>query len=162
MIAPNPDRRNGAHAQAHEAFLDNGRGMPKVQGRYRHPDGNEYVVIAIANEHSENEEKHPPTVVYQGDNGRVWGTPLQEFVRKMTPVPPNTTIVEVTDRGPVEVSFLDHMGYRIVLEEHPTAEYLKLSYPNQMPVLLDRDRCILLSNYLGSYIINGKLPERSL
>lgn len=151
-----------SYAKAHEVFLDTGKGMPKVQGRYRHPNGAEYVVIAIANEHSDREDEYPPAVVYQGDNGRVWTKPLKDFIRKMTLVPPSTVTVEVTARGPVEVSFIDHMGYKVVLEEHPTAKYLKLGYPNQMPVLLDRDRCILLSNYLGSYITNDQLPENPL
>lgn len=135
---------------------------PAPQERYRHRSGREYTVIALANEHTTQPDSYPVMVVYQGDNGNIWAKELNVFLAKMTPIPNDTVDVEVTDRGPVEVSFLDHMGYKVVLEEHPTAEHLKLGYPNQIPLLLDRDRCILLSNYLGSYVLNGQLPENPL
>lgn len=135
---------------------------PAPQERYRHHTGREYTVIALANADTSDPEKYPVTVVYQGDNGKVWTKLLDDFAAKMVLVSPGTVVVEVTDRGPVEVSFLDHMGYKVVLEEHPTAAHLKLGYPNQMPVLLDHDRAQLLANYLGYFLQHGELPEEVL
>lgn len=135
--------------------------LPAPTDRYRHENGAEYTVECLANTDSTRPE-YPATVVYRGDNGKVWAKTLDNFLAKMTFVPRTEVEVAVTDRGPVEVYFQDHMGYRVVLEEHPTAEYLKIGYPNQMPVLLDRERAQLLANYLGYYLHHGQLPEEAL
>lgn len=50
---------------------------------YDHHNGSRYVVLVIANEHSEREE-YPVTVVYQGlHNKKVWTKPLDNFLRRM-------------------------------------------------------------------------------
>ena len=53
--------------------------------RWRHRNGNAYTVLMLANEHTDRPEKYPVTVVYQGDNGRVWSRPLSDWRRSMTP-----------------------------------------------------------------------------
>ncbi len=54
---------------------------------WRHTNGNVYTVLMIANEFTENPDKYPVTVVYQGANGRVWCRPLSDWHRSMTPMP---------------------------------------------------------------------------
>lgn len=56
---------------------------PKPTHVYQHVNGNVYTIIAIANEDSLRPE-YPPTVVYQGHNGKVWAKPLTNFIAKMT------------------------------------------------------------------------------
>lgn len=52
--------------------------------RWRHSNGNIYAVILIANEHSENQDRYPTTVVYRGYNGKTWSRPLSDWHRSMT------------------------------------------------------------------------------
>lgn len=56
---------------------------PAIGQVYQHINGNIYSIIAIANEYSERPE-YPPTVVYAGENKRIWAKPLDNFQRKMT------------------------------------------------------------------------------
>lgn len=57
--------------------------MPMVNDVYKHHNGNEYVVIAIANEQSTRPE-YPVTVIYQGRlNKAIWAKPLDNFQEKM-------------------------------------------------------------------------------
>lgn len=60
--------------------------IPSPQSRWRHTNGNLYTVLCIANEFTERPEQYPPTVVYQGDNGRIWSRPVADWARSMTPV----------------------------------------------------------------------------
>ncbi len=53
---------------------------------WRHTNGNRYTVMCIANEFTERPEQYPQTVVYQGENGRIWSRPVSEWARSMTPV----------------------------------------------------------------------------
>ncbi len=55
--------------------------------RWRHTNGCEYNIVLIANEFSTNLEKYPVTVVYTGDNGKVWSRPLSDWDRSMTRIP---------------------------------------------------------------------------
>lgn len=50
---------------------------------WRHRNGNTYVVLLLANEHS---TKYPVTVVYQGTNGNVLSRPLDTWHDSMTEV----------------------------------------------------------------------------
>lgn len=52
--------------------------------RWRHSSGNIYAVILIANEHSENQDRYPTTVVYRDYDGRTWSKPLSDWRRSMT------------------------------------------------------------------------------
>lgn len=52
--------------------------------RWRHSNGNIYAVILIANEHSENQDRYPTTVVYRDYDGRTWSRPLSDWHRSMT------------------------------------------------------------------------------
>lgn len=51
---------------------------------WNHTNGNEYTVLLITNEYSENQDKYPTTVVYQGKNKRIWSRPLLDWHRSMT------------------------------------------------------------------------------
>lgn len=52
--------------------------------RWRHSNGNTYAVIFITNEHSENQDRYPTTVVYRDYDGRTWSKPLSDWHRSMT------------------------------------------------------------------------------
>ena len=55
----------------------------EIGQRWAHHNGITYTVILLANEHSQN-ESYPITVVYKGDNGKIWCKPLGNFLAKMT------------------------------------------------------------------------------
>jgi len=55
---------------------------PEIGSIYKHHNGNEYTVLQIANTHAESED-YPITVVYQGNNGKVWAKTLDNFNNKM-------------------------------------------------------------------------------
>ena len=57
--------------------------VPTRHSQWKHYNGCEYKVIEIANCHSVN-ERYPITVVYMGNNGRVWCRPLSDWHRSMT------------------------------------------------------------------------------
>lgn len=59
--------------------------IPKTGERYKHHNGNEYEVVIMSNLDSQRPE-YPPTVVYKGDNGKVWSKTLADFNAKMTRV----------------------------------------------------------------------------
>lgn len=52
--------------------------------RWTHSNGNVYTVTDIANKDSNNQEKYPITVVYKGEDGKVWSLPLIDWHRRMT------------------------------------------------------------------------------
>jgi hypothetical protein len=59
--------------------------MPRAGDIWQHYNGNQYVVLHIANEHTERPEQYPPTVVYAGyENERVWARPLSDWHRSMS------------------------------------------------------------------------------
>lgn len=55
---------------------------PEIGSMYKHHNGNEYTVLQIANTHAQSED-YPITVVYQGNNGKVWAKTLDNFNNKM-------------------------------------------------------------------------------
>lgn len=58
---------------------------PCVGDVWRHRNGNLYIVMCLANAHTERPEKYPITVVYLGCiNGKVWARPLSDWHRSMT------------------------------------------------------------------------------
>ena len=52
--------------------------------KWKHYNGIEYKVIAIANE--ENTEKYPTQVIYKGENGKVWSRLLSDWHRSFTEI----------------------------------------------------------------------------
>lgn len=60
--------------------------IPQPGERYKHHNGNEYEVIVVSNLDSRRPE-YPVTVVYKGENGKVWSKPLADFKAKMSLVP---------------------------------------------------------------------------
>lgn len=52
--------------------------------RWRHSNGNTYTVLIITNEHSENQDRYPTTVVYRDCDYEVWSKPLSDWHRSMT------------------------------------------------------------------------------
>lgn len=62
---------------------------------WRHRNGNLYIVMCLANEHTERPEQYPVTVIYRGCiNGKVWARPLVDWHRSMA------YIGECYDEGP--------------------------------------------------------------
>jgi hypothetical protein len=54
---------------------------------WKHTNGNLYIVELIANNEGDNEikrQKYPETVVYRGENGKVWARRLDDWHRSMT------------------------------------------------------------------------------
>jgi len=64
-----------------------------VHQTYRHHSGRTYTVTDVTNEHSDNQEKFPLTVVYVDQMGRTWSRPAVDFLQKMT------LVSEVPDVG---------------------------------------------------------------
>lgn len=52
--------------------------------RWKHSNGSTYAVILITNDHSENQDRYPTTVVYRDYNGITWSKPLSDWHRSMT------------------------------------------------------------------------------
>lgn len=50
-----------------------------------HTNGNKYRVLCVANEHTAHPDKYPITVVYQGENLKIWSRPLNDWHRSMAP-----------------------------------------------------------------------------
>lgn len=55
---------------------------PAMLSRWKHHSGREYTVLFLTNE--PDGEKCPRTVVYEGDNGKLWSGPLNDWHRRMT------------------------------------------------------------------------------
>lgn len=55
-----------------------------VGSKWRHRNGASYTVIMLTNLYTESPEVYPITVVYRGDNGKVWSRPLNDWHRSMT------------------------------------------------------------------------------
>ena len=58
---------------------------------WTHRNGALYTVLMIANSDTEDEARYPVTVVYQGDNGKVWSRPASDWHRSMTATAPQST-----------------------------------------------------------------------
>jgi len=84
-----PDYRPDLYDKMYEN-LDNGlnadgseqtkQDVPKIGSKWQHTNGIKYQVTLIANSDSIN-DKYPVTVVYQGDNKKVWSRPLSDWGR---------------------------------------------------------------------------------
>ncbi len=58
--------------------------LPTPGSVWSHTNGNRYTVMCIANEFTERPEQYPQTVVYQGENGRIWSRHVSDWARSMT------------------------------------------------------------------------------
>jgi hypothetical protein len=60
--------------------------IPKIDTRWRHTNGNHYIIYDVTNLHSTNLEKYPIRISYRGDNGFTWSRNLDDWHRSMTKV----------------------------------------------------------------------------
>lgn len=81
--------------------------LPSTGDTWRHHKGNEYEVLLLSNQYSQQPE-YPPTVVYQGANGKVWSKSLVNFLKKMTFV----RKAEEVECGTLDVPTLGITGVR--------------------------------------------------
>lgn len=51
---------------------------------WRHHSGQMYTVLGLANDVVEAKPDYPPTVVYTGENGKMWAGRLDDWHRRMT------------------------------------------------------------------------------
>ena len=58
--------------------------LPEIGSRWRHRNGNLYEVESITNISTERPEKYPVTVVYRGENGKLWSRAAADWGRSMT------------------------------------------------------------------------------
>lgn len=62
--------------------------VPPSGSRWKHTNGNEYVVEFITNEKTKNPDKYPASVVYRNaSNGTLWSRALDDWYRSMTEIP---------------------------------------------------------------------------
>lgn len=93
--------------------------VPKVGSAWRHKNGNAYRVVAIANDCDAHfSERYPVTVVYQGENGKMWARRADDWHRSMThdATAPSTAPVVLPE--PVAVIENGSLKWKI-----PTGEY---------------------------------------
>jgi hypothetical protein len=55
-----------------------------VGSKWTHTNGNIYEVFTITNKDTEYPDKYPVTIVYTGENGKIWSRPLSDWRRSMT------------------------------------------------------------------------------
>lgn len=60
--------------------------LPAKGSRYE-KSGNIYTVIEIANIETTKPDTYPVTVIYKGDNGKVWATTLENWNKKAKFIP---------------------------------------------------------------------------
>lgn len=81
---------------------------PASTTRWQHSNGNFYTVLVMSNGDSERPDEYPKTVVYQGDNGKVWSRPLSRWHGSMTEVPKAAKPGELA--GMPEVALTEHLA----------------------------------------------------
>lgn len=62
--------------------------IPKLETKWKHYNGAEYEVYDVTNADADpgRELDHPVSISYKGANGKRWSKPLDEFLKKMTPL----------------------------------------------------------------------------
>lgn len=61
---------------------------PSQGSVWKHKKGNKYNVIMLTNMDGDRvDPDFPPTVVYKGEDGRVWSRPLSRWCGSFTPIP---------------------------------------------------------------------------
>lgn len=58
--------------------------IPEIGSQWRHRNGNVYTVESITNESTERTGQYPVTVVYRGENEKLWSRPAHDWHRSMT------------------------------------------------------------------------------
>lgn len=61
---------------------------PKIGSKWKHSNGCYYKVVFLTNEETKQSKKYPVTVVYKGENGKLWSRPLNDWYRSMTTIDP--------------------------------------------------------------------------
>lgn len=56
----------------------------KRNSQWTHKNGNKYIVLGEANLDSERQEEYPTTVIYRGENGKVWSRAYTRWHPSMT------------------------------------------------------------------------------
>ena len=82
-INPTTDANGNTHYYF-KAIKKEDNDVPVINSKWRHYNGNIYTVIELTNLHSENFDKYPITVVYKGENGKIWSRPLSDWSRSFT------------------------------------------------------------------------------
>ncbi len=73
--------------------------IPAIGSKWRHHKGGIYTVVIVSNECSTDKDKFPVTIIYQGDNGKVWSAGLLPFTISMRPMVPPTARSLITVTG---------------------------------------------------------------
>lgn len=60
--------------------------LPEIDSTWKHHNGNTYEIIAIANLETTRPEKYPITIVYEGENGKIWSRPFDRWHASMKQV----------------------------------------------------------------------------
>jgi hypothetical protein len=58
---------------------------PRPGSKWQHYNGQQYTVLFLTNLDSQY-ERHPPYVIYQGTNGKLWTRLLSDWHRSFTPI----------------------------------------------------------------------------
>lgn len=58
--------------------------LPLAGSAWRHHSGRAYTVLLLSNTEGDDPERFVPTVVYQGEDGRVWSRPVSDWHRSMS------------------------------------------------------------------------------
>lgn len=130
--------------------------VPKSFDVWRHHNGNEYLVLELANE-SERQEEYPRTVVYRGANGKTWAKTLTNFLDKMTLVhSAETREAKIfrfagRDLGIHEALLASHAG----LEVSRTTEHEKLYLVFNNHAVFVRHVMISLRNEERNYLLDS-------
>ena len=61
---------------------------PKSGSIWRHHSGRIYTVLFLVNEPDSTKPEYPRTVVYVGQNGKLWAGRLDDWHRRMTALNP--------------------------------------------------------------------------
>lgn len=130
-----------------------------------------YVVIAIADE--ECLPLRIPAVVVQGEDGRVWSTPMDEFLATMEFVRGSVPALQIEDIGGAVVDFADAYGSACLMRESSHASHLNIGLtrnpvhqaegvelPPHMHLSTEGVRNIL--PYLLHFCATGRLPDETL
>lgn len=165
-----------AHARAiwyaHAITFGKAAPYPKVSCTYRHKRTEDlYTVIAIADEHCD--PVRVPLVVYQGDDGRVWTKPLDEFLHKLAFEQDSTPGLEISDNGSAYVGFTDDYGARCVMRESSHAGHLNIGLCSNLPhagtgeelpphMHLSTEGVRNILPYLLHFCATGRLPDETL
>lgn len=58
----------------------------EVGSKWRHKNGDEYIIRFFTNTTSTDVERYPPTVVYQDNDEFLWSRPINDWHRSFVPI----------------------------------------------------------------------------